>query len=83
MNKDLSRDADLQVTLPISRKTAAVFRLSAPNVESKTGMTFASAEASADGKWLSGPPEKVSVENGSLHLLIPHASAVLVKFGTP
>ena len=79
VNKDSERDAALQTTLPQGYSSAAVFRLSAPSMESKDHVTLAGAEVSFDGTWAPEPPEKVEATDGTVHLLVPHASAALLQ----
>ncbi len=79
VNKDSERDAALQTTLPQGYSSAAVFRLSAPSMESKDHVTLAGAEVSFEGTWAPEPPEKVEATDGTVHLLVPHASAALLQ----
>lgn len=78
VNKDLSRDAMVEVALPEGYSTAEVFRLRAPSAESKDQVTFAGAEVSADGTWTPGAAEKVTLQERSARLLVAHASAAVV-----
>jgi len=79
VNKDFSRDAAVEVVLPETYKAAASFRLKAPSMESKNQVTFAGAEVSANGKWKPKSPDKVTVDGGAAHLLVSHASAVVLR----
>ena len=79
INKNFARDAALETTLPEGYSSVAAVRLSAPSMESKDHVTLAGAEVSADGTWTPEPPEKVKVTDGTVHLLVPHASAVLLQ----
>ncbi len=79
VNKDFSRDAMVEATLPEGYPNAAVFRLSAPSVESKDHVTLAGAEVSSDGNWTPGPPEAVVNKDNLARLTVPHASAVLLQ----
>jgi hypothetical protein len=78
INKDLSRDAAVQVTLPDGYATAEAFRLSGPSLQSKDHVTFAGAEVAADGTWTAGPAEPLAVTAGAARLPVPHASAVVL-----
>jgi hypothetical protein len=78
VNKDFTRDAAVEISLPDGYSSAGAFRLSAPSVESKDHVTFAGAEVSASGAWIPGPPEKVIAENRTARLLVSHASAVVL-----
>ncbi len=79
INKDLSQDAELAAALPEGFTKAEVFRLQAPSAESQNQVTFAGTEVSADGSWTPGRPETVAIKEGAAHLLVPHASAVLLN----
>jgi len=79
VNKDFARDAATETRLPEGYASAAAFRLSAPSMESKDHVTLAGAEVSADGTWTPGPPEKVTVADGTVHVLVPHASAAVLQ----
>jgi hypothetical protein len=79
VNKDFTRDATVETTLPAGFSSAWAFRLSAPSVESRDHVALAGAEVSAGGTWSPGPPEKVIAQNQTARLLVPHASAVLLQ----
>jgi len=79
VNKDFAHDAAIEATLPKGYSSAAAFRLSAPSMESKDRVTLGDAEVSVDGTWTPGPPEKVMVTDGAVHLPAPHASAVVLR----
>jgi hypothetical protein len=79
LNKDFTRDAMVEAMLPKGYSGAGAYRLNAPSVDSKDHARLAGTEVSSNGQWTSGPPEKVTVEDGAAHLLLPHASAVLLK----
>ena len=79
VNKDRARDAAVEATLPAGSTTAEAFRLSAPSIESKAGVTFAGAAVAEDGTWRAGEPERVVVEGGVARLSVPHASAAVVR----
>ena len=79
VNKDFTRDAEVETALPQGYSTAGAFRLSAPSVESKDHVTFAGAEVSAGGTWTPGVPEKVTTQSEAAHLAVPHVSALLLQ----
>jgi hypothetical protein len=79
VNKDLSLDARVEITMPKGYKAADAFRLIAPSVESKDHVTLGGSEVSSDGKWTPQPPEKLAAQEGVVRLVVPHASAVLVR----
>lgn len=79
VNKDLSRDAELDAAVPDGYATAEAFRLTAPSVASKDQVTFAGTAVSADGQWSPSPPEQVMPTNSTARLRVPHVSAVLLR----
>lgn len=79
VNKELSQAAGVELVLPAGYETAALAWLKAPSVLSKDQISFAGAEVSADGRWTAGLPERVAVNQGAVHMQVPHASAVLVR----
>ena len=79
VNKDFAREVMVQTALPEGYSSAVAFRLIAPSFDSKDHVTLAGAEVSANGRWIAGLPEKVTVEEGIARLPVPHASAILVK----
>lgn len=79
LNKDLSRQAIIEITLPEGCSRAGAYRLTAPSAESRSQVTLAGAQVSAEGKWSPGPGEKVSVIGGVPLLTALASSAVLVQ----
>jgi len=79
VNKDLERDAQVELSLPEGYSGPEVFRLSAPSASSRDHVTLAGSEVSADGKWTPGPPEKIAVTTGVAGLRVPRASAALLR----
>lgn len=80
INKDLVSHAKIEIPLPDGYKTAEMFRLEAPSVESLKDVTLAGAEVAADGTWEAKDFERVNVsKNGSVSCLVPAASAVLIR----
>jgi hypothetical protein len=79
VNKDLAQDADLTTVLPEDITSVQAFRLQAPSVESKDRVSLAGAEVSADGKWTPGMTERISLVANTARLLVPHASAILLR----
>lgn len=80
VNKDPSRDAELEIRQPGGYVKPEAFRLAAPSVDSKDRVTLGGAAVSAKGKWSPRPPEKLVVNSGSASVVVPHASAVLVRW---
>ncbi len=79
VNKDLSREAAIEITLPENYKTAEVYRLSAPSVQSRDQVALAGAEVSAKGTWAPGDIEKAAVKDGVASLNLRATSAALVR----
>lgn len=79
INKEIVEDATIQCPVPSGYKTATVFSLRAPFLNSKTEVTFAGSAVSEDGNWKPGDGSAVPVEGGSVRLAVPHAAAVVLK----
>jgi hypothetical protein len=79
VNKDFTRGAQLQWTVPDGYAGADAFRLEAPLVTSTNQVTLAGAEVSADGQWNPGPPQQIPAQNGVIQTMAPRASAVLLR----
>ncbi len=79
INKDLAQDADVTVTLPAGFASGAAFRLSAPSATSQAQVTLAGAEVSAAGEWSPRLAEPIAIHSSSIHLPVPHASAVVLQ----
>lgn len=80
INKDLSQNAKVKVALPEAYEKATAYWLKAPSVKSKDHVTLAGAEVSADGIWKPESLKKMEVKKGETHLMVPHSSAVLLRF---
>ncbi|MEO8853412.1 MAG: hypothetical protein ABI359_06515 [Ginsengibacter sp.] len=79
INKDISRDATLEVALPQAYSQADAFWLKAPNMESEDHVTLAGTEVSGECKWRPKTSEKMIIKDGSFRLQVAHASAVLLR----
>jgi len=80
-NKD-ARDLDVTLTEASGEfKQAAVERLEAPAIDSKTGVRFEGAAVGNDGQFhpLAGRPLKV--QGGKIHAHVPAYSAALIRLG--
>jgi hypothetical protein len=78
VNKDLSRDAAVNIQLPDGFLTADAYRLSAPSIDSKDQVTFAHTAVRADGTWSPGAGDHLAITAGVAGLAIPHESAAVV-----
>jgi len=79
VNKELSRAAVVEVATPEMFSQASAFWLKAPSVRSKDQVTFAGADVSPDGNWTPGTPEILAIKDHAVRLLVPPASAVLLR----
>ncbi len=79
VNKDLSRQANVEITLPQGCSRAEADRLTAPSVESRDQVTLAGAQVSAEGVWSSGSGETITVSLGVASLELPASGAILVR----
>jgi hypothetical protein len=79
VNKDLAKDVTVECPLPSGYGRAEGFRLRAPGVEAKSGVTFAGAAVGEDGSWKAGKAEPVGVKGGVARVAVPHASALVLK----
>ena len=81
INKEPSRDAviviDTGASVPFRR--GSLVRLSGPSLESKSGVTLGGASVSPAGLWKSTRIEEVSGTRRGLQVLVPAASAAIVK----
>jgi len=78
INKDLSRDAKVNVTLPDGYRSGKAYWLTAPSVGSLDDVTLAGSEVNDSGTWSPKSIENLKIENGSTSVLVAHASAVLL-----
>jgi len=81
VNKDLTRDAEVSVTLPAGFAGAGALRLTAPSVTSTNQVSLGGAEVSVAGKWTPGVAETIRVQAGVAELRVSRASAVLLRLG--
>ncbi len=79
INKDLSRNAEIQIALPDGYTKATALRLSAPTVESKDRVTLGGAAVSKDGKWVPTDREPIAADDGTVTVSVPKTSAILIR----
>lgn len=80
INKDLSKDVSVEFALPGEYTVARAYRLTAPGVDAKTGVSFGGAAVADDGSWKPAAPiETIPANAGALHITVPHASAAILK----
>ena len=64
----------------VERPHASVIRLSAPAVDSKTGVMLGGAEVSAAGTWKPAKIERVASRKGAMQIELPTTSAAVLNF---
>jgi hypothetical protein len=81
INKEPVYDADVVIKHEVLRtlKSAQLLRLSAPGLESKSGVTLGDAAVSATGAWHSTSGKPVPITNAGLKLRVPRASALVAS----
>jgi len=77
INKEEGFDAAVLVEGAAAFKRGSVLRLSAPSLESKTGVSFGGA-VNPEGAWHPAQPEQIQVAEGTLRVRLPGASAAVV-----
>jgi hypothetical protein len=77
VNKDLAQNA--QVRIATTGKEATILRLTAPSVESQTGVTFGGASVDPNGNWAPRLRESVTFESNRFVVELPAASAAVVQ----
>jgi hypothetical protein len=77
-NKDFPNDLDLRVELPISSKSAYIWRLTGPNINANKEVSLAGAVVGPDFSWKPGTEEDCIVKNNQCHLIVPKCSAALL-----
>jgi hypothetical protein len=81
VNKEPSTRIDVAVTTGLAAGRAQVMTLSAPALDSVGGITLNGAPVGADGRWAPGMSGEAMVRNGSIHVRLSPASAVLLRMG--
>jgi hypothetical protein len=71
-------DAAVIVEGAAAFKRGSVLRLSAPSLESKTGVFFGGAVVNLEGTWHPTQPEQIQASEGKLRVRLPAASAAIV-----
>ncbi len=79
-NKNLDRRVRLAVNVGEGAQHAKVLRLHAPRVDDTTDVTFGGAPVGAAGVWSAAREERLPMQNGSVMVELPAASAVLITF---
>ena len=79
INKDHTRAAAVKLTSGHEFNRGTILRLTAPSLESTTGITFGEASVTPDGGWKATRTESLRQRAGTGHILLPAGSAVVVK----
>lgn len=77
-NKDLSKDLNLTVELPVPSKKVNIWRLMAPNIDATENVSLANTVIGSDPSWLPDTEEKYDVKNNHCNLVVPRSSAALL-----
>ncbi|HEY3990232.1 MAG TPA: glycosyl hydrolase family 79 C-terminal domain-containing protein [Acidobacteriaceae bacterium] len=78
VNKDATANVQMRIAAGSKTGRARVLRLTAPSLDSKTGVTLGGAAVAPDGRW-SGDYEDAPVTNAVSSVRVPAGSAVLIK----
>jgi hypothetical protein len=78
INKEVSFDAVFDVELAAGLQKGSVLRLTAPSIESKTGVLLGGAGVRPKEKWSPVQSEEIRVSGGKLKIRVPAASAAVV-----
>jgi hypothetical protein len=80
LNKDLSRDVDVSLSLPKNLGNGKVLRLKAPSLQSKEGVTFGGSAVADDGTWRAQETEALHTREGHARVHVPTGSAAVLKW---
>jgi Glycosyl hydrolase family 79 C-terminal beta domain len=78
VNKASFGDKDVAITADKPFQHATPRRLTAPALDAATGVEFGQAVVNSDGGWRMPVGTRLPVHNGTVHVAVPAASAVLV-----
>ncbi len=79
VNKELERGATVEIVLPKGCMTAEAYRLEAPSIQTRNGVTLGGTTVTSEGTWSPGASEKLAVRAGVARLPLAAASAALVQ----
>ncbi|HMD71014.1 MAG TPA: hypothetical protein VKF41_06695, partial [Bryobacteraceae bacterium] len=82
VNKDMAQDAAVSIAPGAGYTTALAMRLTAPAVDSTTGVMLSGASVQADGSWLPAQLENLPSSGGAFLTTVRAASAMLAVFGS-
>jgi len=80
INKESDVDASISIDRSLPFENGSVLRLSAPSLESSSGVTFGGSMVQSDGTWHAEEKVKIYVSNGNvLHLPAASAAVLILK----
>lgn len=79
INKDFTKNAQVELDLPRHSGAAKVYRLIAPSIEAKDHVTLGGSSVADDGTWTPGKPEVIPTSQGHLQFPVAHGSAALIE----
>lgn len=80
INKDASQHAEMRFAPGGTAAQVTALRLTAPSLESKSGVTLGGSPVSENGHWEPGRLEPVKMRQGCCDLQVPAGSAVILTF---
>lgn len=78
VNKDVNYQAHVKITPAGTYSMATAIFLTAPSIDSKTGITLGGNAVAADGSWTSGTPTNLQIIDGYALITMPTGSAAIV-----
>lgn len=78
VNKDVNYPAHVKITPAGIYSMATAIFLTAPAINSKTGITLGGNAVAADGTWTAGTPTNLQIIDGSALITMPTGSAAVV-----
>ena len=78
INTEPALDASIGIEHTLPFRNGSVLRLSAPSLESSSGVSFAGAMVKSDGTWRVDAEERIQAPDGRLLLHLPAASAAVL-----
>jgi hypothetical protein len=78
INKEPNLDVSVAIEPTLPFQNGTVLRLSAPSLESDSGVTLGGASVKPDGTWRPEEQEKIRASDGRIFLRLPAASAAVL-----
>lgn len=78
INKEPTVDASISIERTQPFENGSVLRLSAPSLESSSGVRFGGATVKSDGTWHPDRAEKIKTSGGKVFVRLPAASAAVL-----